>query len=213
MLWTAHNLDVRTSRAERTRRALPSHAGRLVPSRSRSSSDLPRTSNTCRQRPRRHPFRHRRFRRRNDFEATSADLLTRPSRQAFSRNFVIPNQAVDDHGDTAVGMRIRCGEGDYTECSTRSSIRSSRADRASAVTRSSIDELFADQRLGDVRAHRFPASPSGERILDALARAPHHSRALTYRSHLSRKDTGLQASRSVRFSIDDQQHLHSFQRH
>ena len=110
------------------------------------------------------------------FESAAGGLFIPAEAGVRPGNFVtIPNQAVDDHGNIAVpyaGSILAKGR-------TPAEIQGAIVDalKGRAIEPQAVVSLV-DQRtslisvLGDVRlAGRFPASPSGERILDAIARA------------------------------------------
>jgi polysaccharide export outer membrane protein len=110
------------------------------------------------------------------FEAAAGGLFIPAEAGVRPGNFVtIPSQAVDDHGNIAVpyaGDIVAKGR-------TPGEIQRAIVDalKSQAIKPQVVVSLL-DQHtslisvLGDVRtAGRFPASPSGERILDAIARA------------------------------------------
>jgi polysaccharide export outer membrane protein len=110
------------------------------------------------------------------FESAAGGLFIPAEAGVRPGNFVtIPNQAVDDHGNIEVpyaGPIVAKGR-------TPAEIKRAIVDalKARALEPQAVVSLV-DQRtslisvLGDVRAAgRFPASPSGERILDAITRA------------------------------------------
>lgn len=91
-------------------------------------------------------------------------------------NFVtIPNQAVDNHGNITVPYAGAIPAKGRTPAEIQRSIVDSLKARAiePQVVVSLVDQKTSlISVLGDVRtAGRFPASPAGERILDAIARA------------------------------------------
>jgi polysaccharide biosynthesis/export protein len=110
------------------------------------------------------------------FEAAAGGLFIPAEAGVRPGNFVtIPNQAVDDHGNIAVPYAGPIAAKGRTPAEIQRAIVD--ALKARAIEPQVVVSLV-DQRtslisvLGDVRtAGRFPASPSGERILDAVARA------------------------------------------
>jgi polysaccharide export outer membrane protein len=110
------------------------------------------------------------------FEAAAGGLFIPSEAGVRPGNFVtIPNQAVDERGNISVpyaGDIVAKGR-------TPSEIRSVIVDalKSQAIKPQVVVALVEQHTslisvLGDVRAAgRFPASPSGERILDAVARA------------------------------------------
>ena len=110
------------------------------------------------------------------FEAASGGLFIPAEASVRPGNFVtIPNQAVDDKGNIEVPYAGAIATKGRTPAQIQRAIVDALKDRA--IEPQAVVSLV-DQRtslisvLGDVRAGgRFPASPSGERILDAVARA------------------------------------------
>ena len=109
------------------------------------------------------------------FEAAAGGLFTADSGVRAGNFVTVPNQAVDDHGNINVpyaGEILAKGR-------TPSEMQRDITDRLKArALEPQVVVSLAQQNtslisvLGDVRsAGRFPASPSGERILDAIARA------------------------------------------
>jgi polysaccharide export outer membrane protein len=110
------------------------------------------------------------------FEAAAGGLFIPAEASVRPGNFVtIPNQAVDDHGDIAVPYAGAILAKGRTPAEIQRSIVDALKNRAiePQVVVSLVDQHTSlISVLGDVRtAGRFPASPSGERILDAIARA------------------------------------------
>lgn len=110
------------------------------------------------------------------FEAAAGGLFIPAEASVRPGNFVtIPNQAVDDHGDIAVPYAGAILAKGRTPAEIQRSIVDALKNRAiePQVVVSLVDQHTSlISVLGDVRAAgRFPASPSGERILDAIARA------------------------------------------
>jgi polysaccharide export outer membrane protein len=110
------------------------------------------------------------------FEAAAGGLFIPAEAGVRPGNFVtIPNQAVDDHGNIAVPYAGAIMAKGRTPAEIQRAIVDALKDRA--IEPQAVVSLI-DQRtslisvLGDVRAAgRFPASPSGERILDVITRA------------------------------------------
>lgn len=109
------------------------------------------------------------------FEAAAGGLFTSEAGVRAGNFVTIPNQAVDEKGNIAVpyaGSIVAKGR-------TPGEIQSDVVDKLkSRALEPQVVVALAEQHtslisvLGDVRAAgRFPASPSGERILDAVARA------------------------------------------
>ena len=110
------------------------------------------------------------------FEATSGGLFIPAEASVRPGNFVtIPNQAVDDHGDITVPYAGSVVAKGRTPAEIQHAIVDSL--KNCAIEPQAVVSLINQQTslisvLGDVRAAgRFPASPSGERILDVIARA------------------------------------------
>jgi polysaccharide export outer membrane protein len=109
------------------------------------------------------------------FEAAAGGLFTAEN-GLHAGNFVtIPNQAVDDHGNIAVPYAgvVRAQGRTPLEIQTEiADALKARALEPQVVVALAQQNTSLVSVLGDVRtAGRFPASPSGERILDVIARA------------------------------------------
>ncbi|PPQ31317.1 sugar ABC transporter substrate-binding protein [Rhodoblastus sphagnicola] len=109
------------------------------------------------------------------FEAAAGGLFT-SSAGVRAGNFVtVPNQAVDDRGNISVPFSgsIRAKGRTPSEIQTEIVERlKSRALEPQVVVSLAEQRTSLYSVLGDVRAAgRFPASPSGESILDGIARA------------------------------------------
>ena len=110
------------------------------------------------------------------FESAAGGLFIPAEAGVRPGNFVtIPNQAVDDHGNIEVPYAGHITAKGRTPAEIQHTIVEALKSRA--IEPQAVVSLV-DQRtslisvLGDVRAAgRFPASPSGERILDAITRA------------------------------------------
>jgi len=110
------------------------------------------------------------------FESAAGGLFIPAEAGVRAGNFVtIPAQAVDDNGNIAVPYAGEIPARGRTPAEIQRSIVDALKSRA---IEPQVVVSLLDQRtslisvLGDVRtAGRFPASPSGERILDAIARA------------------------------------------
>ena len=110
------------------------------------------------------------------FESAAGGLFIPAEAGVRPGNFVtIPNQAVDDHGNIAVPYAGAVMAKGRTPSEIQNAIVAALAGRA---LEPQVVVSLVDQRsslisvLGDVRAAgRFPASTSGERILDVIARA------------------------------------------
>jgi polysaccharide biosynthesis/export protein len=110
------------------------------------------------------------------FEAAAGGLFIPAEAGVRPGNFVtIPSQAVDDHGNIAVPYAGAIPAKGRTPAEIQQAIVDALKSRAiePQVVVSLVDQHTSlISVLGDVRASgRFPASPSGERILDAIARA------------------------------------------
>jgi polysaccharide biosynthesis/export protein len=109
------------------------------------------------------------------FEAAAGGLFTSDSGVRAGNFVTIPNQAVDENGNITVPY----ADAIRAKGRTPTEIQSEIVDRLKAqALKPQVVVALAQQYtslisvLGDVRsAGRFPASPSGERILDAIARA------------------------------------------
>jgi polysaccharide export outer membrane protein len=109
------------------------------------------------------------------FEAAAGGLFTAEN-GLHAGNFVtIPNQAVDDHGNIAVPYAGVVRAQGRTPAEIQTDIADALKARAlepQVVVALAQQNTSLVSVLGDVRtAGRFPASPSGERILDVIARA------------------------------------------
>ncbi|WP_249780304.1 polysaccharide biosynthesis/export family protein [Bradyrhizobium sp. dw_411] len=109
------------------------------------------------------------------FEAAPGGLFTSDSGVRAGNFVTIPNQAVDENGHITVPYAGIIQAKGRTPTEIQNSILDGLKARA---LEPQVVVALADQHtslvsvLGDVRAAgRFPASPSGERILDAVARA------------------------------------------
>jgi polysaccharide export outer membrane protein len=110
------------------------------------------------------------------FEAASGGLFIPAEAGVRPGNFVtIPNQAVDNNGNISVPFAGQIQARGRTPTEVQQAIVAALGNRA--IDPQAVVSLI-DQRsslisvLGDVRAAgRFPASASGERILDAITRA------------------------------------------
>jgi polysaccharide biosynthesis/export protein len=110
------------------------------------------------------------------FEAAAGGLFIPAEAGVRPGNFVtIPNQAVDDRGNIAVPYAGAIAAKGKTPAEIQREIVDALKARAiePQVVVSLVDQHTSlISVLGDVHtAGRFPASPSGERILDAIARA------------------------------------------
>lgn len=109
------------------------------------------------------------------FESGAGGLFT-PQTGDRTGNFVtIPNQAVDENGNISVPYAGEVRARGRTPAEIQAEIAAalkSRALEPQIVVSLAQQNTSLFSVLGDVRqAGRFPASPSGERILDAIARA------------------------------------------
>src|SRR4051812_13158152 len=110
------------------------------------------------------------------FESAAGGLFIPAEAGVRAGNFVtIPTQAVDERGNISVPYAGEIPAKGRTPVEIQRSIVDALKDRA---IEPQVVVSLAEQRtslisvLGDVnRSGRFPASPSGERILDAIARA------------------------------------------
>ena len=109
------------------------------------------------------------------FEAAAGGLFTSDAGVRAGNFVTIPNQAVDEKGNITVPYAdtIRAKGRTPTEIQNEIVERlKGRALEPQVVVALAIQNTSLISVLGDVRAAgRFPASPSGERILDAVARA------------------------------------------
>src|ERR1700730_6317650 len=110
------------------------------------------------------------------FESAAGGLFIPAEAGVRPGNFVtIPNQAVDDHGNIEVPYAGHITAKGRTPAEIQHAIVEALKSRA--IEPESLVAVLAQipsliSVLGDVRAAgRFPASPSGERILDAITRA------------------------------------------
>jgi polysaccharide biosynthesis/export protein len=110
------------------------------------------------------------------FEAAAGGLFIPAEAGVRPGNFVtIPNQSVDDHGNIAVPYAGAVLAKGRTPAEIQRAIVDALKNRA--IEPQAVVSLVNQQTslisvLGDVHtAGRFPASPSGERILDVVARA------------------------------------------
>jgi polysaccharide export outer membrane protein len=110
------------------------------------------------------------------FESAAGGLFIPAEAGVRPGNFVtIPNQSVDDHGNIAVPYAGAVLAKGRTPAEIQQAIVDALKNRA--IEPQAVVSLINQQTslisvLGDVRtAGRFPASPSGERILDVIARA------------------------------------------
>jgi polysaccharide export outer membrane protein len=110
------------------------------------------------------------------FEAAAGGLFIPAEAGVRPGNFVtIPNQAVDNNGDISVPYAGAIRAKDKTPVEVQQAIVAAlnhRAIEPQAVVSLADQKASLISVLGDVRtAGRFPASASGERILDAITRA------------------------------------------
>jgi polysaccharide biosynthesis/export protein len=110
------------------------------------------------------------------FEAAAGGLFIPAEAGVRPGNFVtIPNQAVDDHGNISVPYAGAVLAKGRTPAEIQRAVvdaLKSRAIEPQVVVSLVEQHTSLISVLGDVhQASRFPASPSGERILDAIARA------------------------------------------
>jgi polysaccharide export outer membrane protein len=109
------------------------------------------------------------------FESAAGGLFTSDAGVRAGNYITVPNQAVDERGNIAVPYAGEVSVKGRTPSEVQRDIVNRLKDRA---LEPQVLVALADQRtslysvLGDVHnAGRFPASTSGERILDAIARA------------------------------------------
>jgi polysaccharide export outer membrane protein len=109
------------------------------------------------------------------FEAAAGGLFTSDSGVRAGNFVTIPNQAVDEKGNIAVPYAGEIPAKGRTPVEIQNDIVNrlkSRALEPQVVVSLAVQNTSLVSVLGDVRtAGRIPASPSGERILDAVARA------------------------------------------
>jgi polysaccharide biosynthesis/export protein len=109
------------------------------------------------------------------FEAAAGGLFTSDAGIRAGNFVTIPNQAVDEKGDIAVPYAGSVRAKNRTPGELQADIVNRLKERAlepQVVVGVAQQNTSLISVLGDVRtAGRFPASPSGERILDAVARA------------------------------------------
>ena len=109
------------------------------------------------------------------FEAAAGGLFTADSGVRAGNFVTVPNQAVDDHGVINVPYAGEILAKGRTPSEMQRDITDklkARALEPQVVVSLAQQNTSLISVLGDVRsAGRFPASPSGERILDAIARA------------------------------------------
>jgi polysaccharide export outer membrane protein len=109
------------------------------------------------------------------FEAAAGGLFTSDSGVRAGNFVTIPNQAVDEKGNITVPYADTIRAKGRTPPEIQSDIvdrLKARALEPQVVVALATQNTSLISVLGDVRtAGRFPASPSGERILDAVARA------------------------------------------
>jgi polysaccharide biosynthesis/export protein len=109
------------------------------------------------------------------FEAAAGGLFTSDAGIRAGNFVTIPNQAVDERGDITVPYAGAIHAKNRTPAEVQADIVSRLKDRAlepQVVVGVAQQNTSLISVLGDVHsAGRFPASPSGERILDAIARA------------------------------------------
>jgi polysaccharide biosynthesis/export protein len=131
------------------------------------------------------------------FEAAAGGLFTSDSGVRAGNFVTIPSQAVDDQGNISVpyagAIRAR-GRTPFEISKEITEKLQARALEPQVVVSLATQNTSLISVLGDVRAAgRFPASPAGERILDAIARAGGTS-AQGYDTWVSLKRMGHQAS-------------------
>ena len=109
------------------------------------------------------------------FEAAAGGLFTSDAGVRAGNFVTIPNQAVDEKGNIAVPYAGEIPAKGRTPVEIQNDIVNrlkSRALEPQVVVSLAVQNTSLVSVLGDVRsAGRFPASPSGERILDDIARA------------------------------------------
>lgn len=109
------------------------------------------------------------------FESAAGGLFTSDAGVRAGNYITVPNQAVDEQGNIAIPYAGEVDVKGRTPSEVQRDVVGRLKDRA---LEPQVLVALADQRtslysvLGDVRnAGRFPASTSGERVLDAIARA------------------------------------------
>lgn len=109
------------------------------------------------------------------FEAAAGGLFTSDTGIRAGNFVTIPNQAVDENGNITVPYAGQVRAKGRTPTQIQADISSALKARAlepQVVVSLAQQNTSLISVLGDVRtAGRFPASPSGERILDVIARA------------------------------------------
>jgi polysaccharide export outer membrane protein len=131
------------------------------------------------------------------FEAAAGGLFTSDSGVRAGNFVTIPNQAVDEQGNISVpyagSVRAR-GRSPFEISNEIVDKLKARALEPQVVVSLATQNTSLISVLGDVRtAGRFPASPSGERVLDAVARAGGPA-AQGYDTWVSLKRMGQRAS-------------------
>lgn len=131
------------------------------------------------------------------FEAAAGGLFTSESGVRAGNFVTIPNQAVDERGNITVpyagSVRAR-GRSPFEISNEIVDKLKGRALEPQVVVSLATQNTSLISVLGDVRtAGRFPASPSGERVLDAIARAGGPA-AQGYDTWVSLKRMGQRAS-------------------
>jgi polysaccharide biosynthesis/export protein len=109
------------------------------------------------------------------FEAAAGGLFTSDAGVRAGNFVTLPSQAVDEQGNIAVPYAGSVPAKNRTPSQVQADIVSRLKDRAlepQVIVAVAQQNTSLISVLGDVRsAGRFPASPSGERVLDAIARA------------------------------------------
>lgn len=109
------------------------------------------------------------------FEAAAGGLFTSDAGIRAGNFVTLPNQAVDEQGNIAVPYAGSVRAKDRTPSQLQAEIVSRLKDRAlepQVVVAVAQQNTSLISVLGDVRtAGRFPANPSGERVLDVITRA------------------------------------------
>ncbi|WP_083754859.1 polysaccharide biosynthesis/export family protein [Bradyrhizobium murdochi] len=131
------------------------------------------------------------------FEAAAGGLFTSEAGVRAGNFVTIPNQAVDEQGNISVpyaGSIRAKGRTPFEISKEITDKLKARALEPQVVVNLATQNTSLITVLGDVRtAGRFPASPSGERVLDAIARAGGPS-AQGYDTWVSLKRMGHRAS-------------------